>query len=99
VFEIRNAFPLLGDLVRLVGVLLAEPFILSAQTLDLARMTIQRVPSLTLVPPASISHAEHLWQTHEKSTSTEFWIGRTAAADPLNCYFLCDVSRSHRVDR
>ena len=65
-FEIRNTFPLLSDLFRLVGVLLAEPFIVSAQTLDLARMTIRRVPSLILMPPASISHAAFMPDSRKK---------------------------------
>ncbi len=65
-FQIQNPFPLLGDLSRLVGVLLAKPFILSAQTLDLARMTIPCVPLLILVPPASVSHAAFMADSRKK---------------------------------
>ncbi len=65
--EIRNALPLLGDLFRLLGVLLAEPFIRSAQPLDLARIMIRRrVLSLILVASASLSHATFMADSRQK---------------------------------
>ncbi len=65
--QISNLLGFLGDLFRLVGVLLTEPFILASQSLDLARVTIlDRLRSLIVVRPAWLSHATFMADSRQK---------------------------------
>jgi hypothetical protein len=59
VFQIRDVFRLLGDLLGLLGVLLTEPLILLAQSFDLMRLATRLGQAARWLRgvPASLSHA------------------------------------------